>query len=297
MGIVRCGTAALAAAVFAGALAFGMHASAEDAVPLADAVKAVPLADAAKAVPPADAAKAAPPEIEPAVVEELRRAAVLLTGAPKISLRAETGYDAVQRNGQKIEFGSTRRILLRRPDHFLVEAEQRDGSHKRMSFDGRTLSFFDVGQQAYAEAPKTGDIDAAIDYLVGELATPVPLSDLFRSDLAERVTNGLVAARFAGEETLFGVPCEHLSLRKPSVDIQLWIERGERPLIRRIVITYRDAPGEPQFWANLSDWSFTPDVSDARFAFRPPKGAEKIPFAPRATIPAPTAKATTGEQQ
>lgn len=278
MGIGGCRTAALAGAVLAGALAFGMQAWAEDAVPSAGATNA------------------APPEVEPAVVEELRRAAVLLTNATKISLRAETGYDVVQRSGQKIEFGSTRRILVRRPDHFFVDAEQRDGSSKRLFFDGQTLSFFDVGEEAYAVAPRTGDIDTAIDYLVDELATPVPLSDLLRSDLAERVTSGLLSARFAGEETLAGALCDHLWLRKPSVDVQLWVERGERPLIRRVVITYRDAPGQPQFWANLSEWSFAPDVSDARFAFRPPKGAEKIPFAPRATLPSPPAKPTTGEQ-
>ena len=278
MGIRVCRTGALAGAVFAGALAFGMQAWAEDAVPSAGA------------------AKAAPPEVEPEVVEELRRAAGLLANATKISLRAESGYDVVQRSGQKIEFGSTRRILVRRPDHFFVEAEQRDGTRKRLFFDGRTLSFFDVGEEAYAVAPKTGDIDAAIDYLVDELATPLPLSDLLRSDLAERVTSGLISARFAGEEKIAGVPSDHVSLRKPSADIQLWIERGERPLIRRLVITYRDAPGQPQFWANLSDWNFAPDVSDARFAFRPPKGAEKIPFTPRATLPAAPAKPTTGEQ-
>jgi hypothetical protein len=278
MGVAGCRTAAVVGAVFAGVLAFGMQAWAEDAAPSAAATKA------------------APPEVEPEVVEELRRAAMLLANATKLSLRAETSYDVLQTSGQKIEFGSTRHILVRRPDRFLVEAEQRDGTRKRLFFDGRTLSFFDVGEQAYAVAPKTGDIDAAINYLVDDLATPVPLSDLFRSDFAERITSGLISARFAGEETISGIACDHLSLRKASVDVQLWIERGERPLIRRIVITYREAPGQPQFWANLSDWNFAPDVSDARFAFRPPKGAEKIPFTPRATLPSPPAKPTTGEQ-
>jgi len=218
MGIEVCRTAVLAGAVFAGVLAFGMQAWADEAVPSAAA------------------ANAALPEVEPEVVEELRRAAVLLANATRISLRAEIGYDVAQRSGQKIEFGSTRRILVRRPDHFFVDAEQRDGIRKRLFFDGHTLSIFDAGAEAYAVAPRTGDIGAAIDYLVDELATPVPLSDLLRSDLAARVTSGLISARFAGEETLTGIPCNHLSLRKPSVDVQLWVERGERLLIRCIVI-------------------------------------------------------------
>jgi hypothetical protein len=280
MGMASHGRGVLAGALIAGVLTLGTTAWAEDPAPAASV------------------APAPPPEVEPAVVEDLQRAAALLASAPKLSFRAETGYDAVQRNGQKIEFGSTRRILLRRPDHVFVEAERRDGARKRLFFDGETLSYFDVGENAYAVASKPGDVGAAIDYLVDALATPFPLADLLRNDLAERVTRGLLVARFAGEETLAGVLCDHVALRKQDVDIQLWIETGERPLIRRVVITYRDAPGQPQFWANLFDWSFAPDAAEARFAFRPPKGAEKIPFAPRATPPLspPSPKPTTGEQ-
>jgi hypothetical protein len=278
MGIGSCRVGALASVVLACALTFGSQAWAEDPAPSAPAVRE------------------APPEIEPEVVEELRRAAELLANAKKLSVKAEVGYDVVQRDGQKIEFGSTRRILVRRPDHVVAEAEGRDGSQKRLFFDGQTLTFFDVGEEAYAVAPKPGDLDAAIDYLVNELGTPFPLSDLLRSDFAERVTNGLISARFAAEETLAGVPCDHLALRKQGADIQVWVENGERALIRRVVITYRDAPGEPQFWANLSDWNFAPDVSESRFAFSAPKGAEKIPFAPRAPLPPSSPQPTTGEQ-
>ncbi len=273
-----CRAFALGGVVLVGVLVFGMQAWAE------------------KPAPSAPAASEAPPEVEPEVVEELRRAAELLAKAEKFSVRAEVGYDVVQRDGQKIEFGSTRRILVRRPDHLFAEADGRDGSQKRLFFDGQTLTFFDVGEAAYAVAPKTGDLDAAMDYLVDELETPFPLSDLLRSDLAERVTQGLISARFAGEETLEGIPCDHLVLRRQAADVQLWLENGERPLIRRVVITYKDAPGQPQFWANLSDWDFTPDVSEPRFAFSAPEGAEKIPFARRATPPSPLPNQRTGEQ-
>jgi hypothetical protein len=44
------------------------------------------------------------------------------------------------------------------------------------------------------------------------------------------------------------------------------------------VITYKGETGQPQFWADLSGWNLTPDVSDALFTFTPPNEAERIQF-------------------
>ena len=49
----------------------------------------------------------------------LLRMADHLAKAQRFSVTMETGYDAVQSSGQKIEFGETRKILLSRPDNLL----------------------------------------------------------------------------------------------------------------------------------------------------------------------------------
>jgi hypothetical protein len=46
-----------------------------------------------------------------------------------------------------------------------------------------------------------------------------------------------------------------------------------------VVITYKKAAGQPQFWAQFSDWNLAPAVSDATFAAQIPAGAQKIAFA------------------
>ncbi|MBV8173453.1 MAG: DUF2092 domain-containing protein, partial [Verrucomicrobia bacterium] len=62
------------------------------------------------------------------------------------------------------------------------------------------------------------------------------------------------------------------------VDFQVWVAQGNQPLPRRIVITYKDEPGQPQFWAHLSNWNLAPVISDALFAFTPPNGADRVQF-------------------
>jgi hypothetical protein len=60
------------------------------------------------------------------------------------------------------------------------------------------------------------------------------------------------------------------------------------------VITYKDENGQPQFWADLSNWNLAPDVSDALFAFTPPNGAERIQFLAEGRSAAATATPKKG---
>jgi hypothetical protein len=75
------------------------------------------------------------------------------------------------------------------------------------------------------------------------------------------------------------VPCDHLAVRtSKGVDFQVWVAQGSEPLPRRIVITYKEETGQPQFWADLSDWNLSPEISDTLFTFTPPAGADRIQF-------------------
>jgi hypothetical protein len=60
--------------------------------------------------------------------------------------------------------------------------------------------------------------------------------------------------------------------------MQVWIAQGEQPLPRRVILTYKNAPGQPQYRADLSEWNLSPTVADNSFTFTPPAGAEQIPF-------------------
>ena len=70
--------------------------------------------------------------------------------------------------------------------------------------------------------------------------------------------------------------CDHLAFRGESVDWQLWVDRGEKPFFRKIVLTYKELPGEPQLSARLSEWDIEPSFSDTLFQFSVPEGARRI---------------------
>ena len=55
--------------------------------------------------------------------------------------------------------------------------------------------------------------------------------------------------------------------------------------MRRVVITYRTEEGQPSFWADLDDWSFMPELTEATFRYTPPEGAERVRFDVRPAPP------------
>ena len=55
-----------------------------------------------------------------------------------------------------------------------------------------------------------------------------------------------------GSGVINGVECDYLAFRTEDVDWQIWVEDGERALPRKVVITFKDQPGYPQFVAVLN---------------------------------------------
>jgi hypothetical protein len=94
-----------------------------------------------------------------------------------------------------------------------------------------------------------------------------------------------------------GTPVHRLAGRTETVDYQVWIAEGAQPLPLRVVLTYKNAEGQPQFRAQFADWDFSPEIQDAQFAFTPPEGAQKIAFLaqlPRIALQGTTPPEPTG---
>jgi hypothetical protein len=232
--------------------------------------------------PAEDAADA----LDPAALAIVQRAGDFLRDAEHIRFSAEMGYEAVQADGTRLEFGSTRRYRVARPDRVRVETEQRSGERKLTLFDGTTFVIADLTENAYGQADLKNprDIDFMIDLVRERLDTPMPLAELLRNDPRQAMEDALESAEVVGAERLRGVDCDHLLLTNVDADIQLWVARGEQPLLRRVVITYRSLEGEPSFWADLDGWEFGGKPDESQFRFTPPEGAERIRFE---VLPAP----------
>jgi hypothetical protein len=218
----------------------------------------------------------------------LLRMADYIAKANAFSVTVVAGYDVVQESGQKVEFGEVRHILLSRPDDLHVDLERRDGSRQQVLYDGKTLTMFTPGEPFYASLERPGTVDQIIYYIVEGLKTPIPLSLLLVTTVPQEIQKRVTDVALVDDETLGGKQVEHLAARSEEVDFQVWVADGDEPVPLRVVITYKTAPGQPQFWANLTDWNFSPSVEKSAFAFVPPADARPVAFmVPTAGEPAP----------
>jgi hypothetical protein len=230
-------------------------------------------APAQEKTPPAPAVKQ-----NAQAMETLMRMARYLAGTQSFSVNIDSNYDAIQESGERIEFAERRRILVHRPDRARVEVERSDGDQGLLLFDGKQITAFKPGDNVYATAEQPGTVDMALVYLARDLQVAMPLARMFLTTLPGEMEKRVERVDFVETETLFDVPVDHLAARTADVDFQVWVAQGEQPLPRRVVITYRDVPGQPQFRADLTDWNIAPGVTPDRFAFTPPAGAERVPF-------------------
>jgi hypothetical protein len=235
----------------------------------------------AQSRPAADAA------IDPQADAVLQRMGACLAAARQFSFTADDMMDQVLPDGERVQISINHRFTLRRPNAVVAEA-QGDLENARYVYDGKTLAIVDRTENIYAVLDVPGTIDAMLDYVAEKYALTMPLSDLFYSDPYAVARPRIRCASYVGLHQVRGVKCHHLAIRQENVDWQIWIQATDPPVPRKLVITYKELPGQPQYIAFLNDWNLAAEPPEGTFSFAPPPGAHKTDLTPgRKQLPVP----------
>jgi hypothetical protein len=222
--------------------------------------------------------------VEPEAAARLTAMARTIEAAPSVAFRADVEYDVVQPSGQKLQFHYASSVQLTRPDRLHAET-LREGRQRRVWIKDGTLTLLEVNDNSYGSVQGPASIDGMVDLLTTRYGLSLPLSDLLRSDVDGDLLEHAKSGILVGRADVGGRRCDHLAFEGKAVDFQIWIQAGEPAVPRKLVITYRDEPGQPQFEAELWDWTLGEGfLPDSLFEFRPPAGAERVEIAP---IPVP----------
>ena len=208
----------------------------------------------------------------------LQNMAKTLAEAKQFSLTLHSSFDAPQKNGQMIEFGAVRNIQVKRPDNLRIDLQRSDGKQRTLIFDGKQIIVHNKTGNVYSKAEKVGSVDDAVKYIVSILNIPIPLARMFLTNISDEIEQLVDEIDYVELNILTDVPTYHLAVRSRDVDFQIWIAKGNEPLPKRIVLTYKKFKGEPQFRADFSDWNFSSKAAKGPFAFTPPKNAEQVPL-------------------
>jgi len=232
-----------------------------------------------------------PRQVEARADALMREMSAFLAKQPRFALEAEETLDEVYAGAPRIQFTNVRRAAVQRPARFASDATG-DTLNRSAWYDGKTITALEKDENTYLTVEMPGTIDAVLDKLADEYGIVVPLSDLVYSDPYTVLMEGVVYGEYRGIHLAAGVPCHHLAFSQEDIDWQIWIDAGPQPLPRKLVITYAEEPGAPQYTAVIKRWSLEPKFTEELFHFVPPEGATSLTTAEPAPAPSASASAT-----
>jgi hypothetical protein len=218
--------------------------------------------------------------IDPRTDDLLHAAGQYLADAKSFSFTAEVWEDVVSSSGRKLQSQRNVEVGVRRPDHVVAHTRSQFKSRDAY-YDGKTLTIYEHKTNNYGvitDVPKT--IDETVDFVSARFGIAVPLGDLIVSHVRDDILKSVRSGDYLGMQKVAGVPCHHLAFVQDNIDWQLWIEEGTRPLVRRLLITYKNEDESPQYSATISDWNMNAELPEYAFKFRAPVGATKIDVLP-----------------
>ena len=201
--------------------------------------------------------------------------------AEQMSFQARTIRVYADPNGEPLHIFHTLKVTMHRPNRLLAEVSGDDGSNK-LVFDGKTAIVYSAAQNKYASiAVPEGTIASMLKEAVGRLGVDFPLADFLSDEPGKAFLTGVTSGRLVNTVTIDGAPYDHLFFfQPPGIELELWVAKNEQSLPRRLIVTYRTLPGQPNFIAQFSDWNFNVQTPDADFAFQPPAGATQVELKP-----------------
>jgi hypothetical protein len=248
------------------------HAQSEHAAMMPASAPETPAAEPALGPTPARS------EVDPEALALLTNMGAFLREQRAFAVRSRMQTDEVLESGQKILLTSTGRLDVRRPNRLRAEVKS-DRKHREFFYDGKSFTIHAprMGYYATVDAPTT--IAELIEVLTDRFGIELPLVDLFYWGTDQDRLDAITSAINVGPSTIQDAQTDHLAFRQPGLDWQLWIERGARPLPRKLVLTTTDDPARPQHTVEL-DWDLAPKYEHDTFSFVPTRSSKRIVLTP-----------------
>ena len=226
------------------------------------------------------AAQAQSAGIAPEAKQILKASTDFLANQQKFTADTRNTLEIVLKSGQKIEFNSTGRQSIQRPNKLRAERTG-DLVEQVFVYDGKSLTLSNPQEKVYAQVPTPGTLEEMFDFARTKLDIVAPAGDLAYKNAYDILMDGVTEGIVVGEAVIEGVRCDPLAFRAPELDWQIWIQQGAQPLPRKLVITTLDLPNAPQFAITITKWNLQPAFDAETFTFTPSAGMKQIDFRPR----------------
>ncbi|MGB6193972.1 MAG: DUF2092 domain-containing protein, partial [Terracidiphilus sp.] len=194
----------------------------------------------------ASASAEAKQDIDPDAMAALTRMGQYLRSLKAFQIEATSSRDDVLEDGQLITLDSTVNLLVRTPDRLRVEVES-PRQHRLYLYNGKEFTVFAERVNYYATAPAPDTVGKLAADLADKFGIELPLTDLFYWGGPQSKEKEMTGAADVGPSQIGGVSCEHFAFRQAGLDWQVWIQLGDYPLPRKLVITTMTDEARPRY--------------------------------------------------
>jgi hypothetical protein len=220
-----------------------------------------------------------PPVLDLEAIHALESMGKFLREQQSFSVRTKATTDHVLESGQKIRSSATGQLRVRRPDHLRADIVS-DRKQRQYFYDGKTFTMNSPNVGYYATVPAPPTIAELADELEDRYSLDLPMVDLFYWGTDEAAIDEITSASIIGSSKIDGVETTHYAFRQPGLDWQIWIEKGDRPVPRKIVLTTTDDPARPEHSLEMT-WNLDSRQEDSLFTFVPSPDSQEIAIADR----------------
>jgi hypothetical protein len=214
---------------------------------------------------------------DPQAKAALDKMAGFLKTLKTFSIASESSRDEIVDADMKIQKSALNDISVQMPDRFHANVNS-DDHNLQVIYDGAILTLFSPKMKYYASTPTPPTISRTLDAIRARFGIVLPVADFIQMASGENLFEDITDVGYIGVSQVDGVDCDHIAVRQPEVDWQVWIERSASPVPRKVVITTKTQPMQPQYTAKLR-WNLSPTIDNRDFTFTRPPDAVRIKFA------------------
>lgn len=212
--------------------------------------------------------------IDSGAVDAIKKMGVYLRSLKSFQVIADATHDDVLEDGLIVQTNSKVDLLATAPNHLRIEVTD-DDKHRLYLYDGKNFTVWARLVNYYATVPAPPTTVELFKKVDEKYDIQLPLIDLFKWGTHEEDITKIKTALDVGPATVGGVTCEHYAFHQEGVDWQIWIQLGQFPLPRRLVITTLTDEARPQHSDTLT-WNLAPSFNDEAFVFDPPPDAKRV---------------------
>ncbi len=172
---------------------------------------------------------------EPSIANKiLDRAYRYVGGLDKFAFEGITVNDDLYEDKMIVEVKHRVFVKVDRPGDMMIDIEG-DSKNRRIYLHKGEFTIYNKENNYYGMLKTPRTIDGTLDYIFDHYDIKTPLANLLYSDIAKRL-KPQSKGYYYGISSVGKIPCDYIGFSNAKEEFQVWIARGESPVILKFII-------------------------------------------------------------